>query len=116
MRPTADFWIGLSKFEWMTVSWRKLVQLGCKSGGTRSASKQRELFYTGASLSTAPLAVHSGAFSASDAHAFNRLLEPLAASFQRVGESGASLYLNRVNFTEVSPFTRDESVRSLGER
>jgi hypothetical protein len=57
---------------------------------TRS-SNRRDLFYTCASQSTALPAVHSVGFSESDAHAFNRLLVRVGASFQGVGASGASL-------------------------
>ena len=41
--------------------------------------------------SAAQFAVHSGGFSESDAHAFNRLCRRVAPSFQRVGATGASL-------------------------
>ncbi len=40
--------------------------------------------------SAAQFAVHTGGFSESDAHAFNRQCGRVAASFQRAREAGAS--------------------------
>jgi hypothetical protein len=55
------------------------------------ADNPRLLFRRIDARSAAQFAVHTGGFSESDAHGFNRLCERFAPSFLRVGGSGASL-------------------------